>query len=108
MKRLNLIGILVTSVLISRSVLASDTLQEGINIPVGESIHIMSDMVDNSDLVYINAKYWLESGIYSNGIENAIDLIVNNGYRYLVDFSEIEGNKEKIKAKHVFRKVFGI
>ncbi|PMN09219.1 hypothetical protein BCT41_25550 [Vibrio splendidus] len=108
MKRLNLIGILVISVLISRSVLASDTLQEGINIPVGESIHIMSDMVDNSDLVYINAKYWLESGIYSNGIENAIDLIVNNGYRYLVDFSEIEGNKEKIKAKHVFRKVFGI
>ncbi|ANS88251.1 Hemolysin ahh1 (plasmid) [Vibrio scophthalmi] len=67
--------------------------------PVGVSINILSDLVDSSKVVYINARC-LGDGLVLHDIRNQV---IEMDKRYLIDFTDIKGveNKNNIKDEYL-------
>lgn len=69
--------------------------------PVGAAINILSDLVDQSKVVYINARC-LGDGLILYDIRNQV---IGSDKRYLVDFTDIKEVKKKndIKSEYLSR-----
>ncbi|OAN13087.1 hypothetical protein A3K86_15600 [Photobacterium jeanii] len=77
--------------------------------PVGDAVNIVSRINDPEGLRYINAKYWLnDNDDLSLGFDRVDQIVKDEGGRYLIDFTEIFDYSDKIKAKKLFSRIFGI
>lgn len=107
-----MISVLLAGILTSGLSYANQQLPLGLNDPIGESVNILSSIIDSSNVVYINASYWVDNqgGVYSNpfGLDEVKSNILENKHSYLIDFSTIVMQEDKNKAREFFLREFGV
>ncbi|MDE1714904.1 leukocidin family pore-forming toxin (plasmid) [Chromobacterium amazonense] len=84
------------------------TVNAGATIPDGAAAAMLNKYQDGKPLRYQNALYWIEYGSRVPTLGEIKKEVVENGGRYLIDFSLIKNAAQQQKAKALLREQIGI